>query len=254
MNWIAKIVNGKPDEFVKAKFMKYGIGQHLGPRIDLRISGARLNFKVDLDLEKIFIRGYVHGAPEGKHKIKGLLVSYQDRVDEFDGIAMPLSWKKSAGKGTKVYKCKLSEVAPIEHIRELLEKDGPTTFFLVSLNPTVGAKDWKVTTKTSFPKQGQDIDEEKLKAPTFCKGSLANESETYSYIISEILPNFNHEIPDKAKKIEIKYIIDIKDIEIPEDVSMSFTEKRKNAKKRGTLTRVVTIDDKEFTSEHEFIV
>ena len=169
MNWIAKIVNGSPDEFVKAKLMKYGIGEHLGPRVTLRITGKSLNFKVDLDLEKVFIRSYLQGAPVGKHKIKGQLVSYSDRVDEFDRIAMPLSWKKSSGKGAKVFKCKLSEVAPLEHIQELLEKDGPTTFFLLTMSPSDGTKPWKITTKTSFPKQGQDVDEEELKAPTFCR-------------------------------------------------------------------------------------
>ncbi len=254
MNWIAKIVNGSPDEHVKAKLMKYGIGLHLGPRVILRITGKSLNFKSDLDLEKIFIRSYLQGAPAGKHKVKGLLVSYSDRVDAFDQLAMPLSWKKSGGKGTKVFKCKLSEVAPLEHIQELLEQDGPTTFFLLTMSPSDGTKPWKITTKTSFPKQGQDVDEEELKAPTFCKGALENNPEVYSYLISEILSGFDGEIPEKIKKMEITHVLDIQDIKIPDDPSLSFSEKRRLAKKIGILKRTVSIDGQEYTSEHDFQV
>ena len=254
MNWLAKLVNDKSDEFVKAKLLKYGIGEHMGPRVELRLSDNRITFKADLDLEKIFIRAYLQGAPKGKHKVKGQLVSYQDRIDEFDNIDMPLSWKKSSGKGARVYKCKLNEVAPLEHIQELLEKDGPTTFFLLSLNPSDGAKPWKVTTKTSFPKQGQDADEEDLKSPTFCKGALDNSPEVYSYIMSEVLPSFTGGFPKSAKKIDVTHTIDIKDIKIPDDSSMSFSEKRKKARKIGILTRIVSIDGKEVKDEYNFDV
>jgi hypothetical protein len=167
---------------------------------------------------------------------------------------MPLSWKKSSGKGAKVFKCKLSEVAPLEHIQELVEKDGPTTFFLLTMSPSDGTKPWKITTKTSFPKQGKDADEEDLKAPTFCKGALENNPEVYSELMSEILSGFGGEIPPKTKKLEITHVIDIKDIVIPEDPSLSFSEKRKLAKKVGVLTRTVSIDGEEYKSEHDFNV
>ena len=89
MSWISKLVTGNPDEFSHAKLVKYGIGEHPGPRAFLKISKNSITFKADIDMEKIFIRGYVKGVPEGSQKIKGLIVSYNDRRDELSNMTMP---------------------------------------------------------------------------------------------------------------------------------------------------------------------
>jgi hypothetical protein len=255
MNWISKLIDGKPDEFVHAKFMKYGIGTHPGPRIQLSFSKNKISFKADLDLEKIFLRGYLATAPKGSQKISGMIESYTDRQDDFAEARMPLSWKKSKKKGATTYKVKLKEVAPLEDISEIVEKDGPTTFFLLSMSPRDGSKPWKIKTKTSYPKapKGGD-DEEKVKAPNFVVGALANTPETFEYILNEVAPDFKDQITPETKKIMINHEIVIEDIEIPEDSNLSFKEKRKLAKKRGKLIRKITIDKKEHELEYSFYV
>ena len=47
--------------------------------------------------------------------------------------------------------------------------------------------------------------------------------------------------------------LEILDIEIPADPSLSFSEKRRLAKKRGKLIRSITIDDEDYTFEYEFL-
>ena len=45
----------------------------------------------------------------------------------------------------------------------------------------------------------------------------------------------------------------IEDIEIPDDPSLSFSEKRRLAKKRGRLIRNATIDGEDYTKEYDFL-
>jgi hypothetical protein len=140
MSWVAKIIDGNPDEFTHARLVKYGIGSHPGPRTKLTISKPSIKFKADIDQEKVLLKGYLLGAPEGSHKVKGMLITYSDRTEEFGQLNMPITWKKSKGKSTPVFKAKLDEVAPLDDIKALLEIDDPTTFYLLSLNPRDGTR------------------------------------------------------------------------------------------------------------------
>ncbi len=255
MNWLTKVVRGEHDEFVHAKLVKYGIGTHHGPRAHLAFSKKRISFKVDLGFEDTFIQGYVDGAPEGTHRISGLIVSYSDRANEFANLNMPLLWKKSGGKGPPTHKAKLKEIAPLQDIKQLVHNEGPTTFFLLSMSPGVAGTPWKITTKTSFPKtsKGAEDGETKVKAPVFCKGALANTPVMNKFVLQEILPDLWEEISPKTKKVQILHTIVIESIEIPEDPSLSFAEKRKLAKRSARLLRKVVIDEKEYTSKFDFV-
>ncbi len=254
MDWLAKIINGKADEFVHAKILKYGKGTHPGPRAFLTLSSKKIGFKTDLDFEKVFIRAYALGVPDGMQKVAGTITTYEDRRNEFGAITMPLEWRKAKGKGATTYKAKIKEVIPLEHLRELLELDGPTTFFLLSVSPNDGSKPWKVTTKTSFPKSpaGTEEDPEKEKDPVFSKGALGRTDEVWEFLLEEVLPDVKDKIPEKVKKIKIRQEIIIDDIEIPDDPSLSFAEKRRLARKTGRLVRRIEIDGTVYENEFPF--
>ena len=132
--------------------MKYGLGFHPGPRARITLSKPSIKFKVDLDLEKGFLKGYLAGAPDGQHKVKGMIITYTDNTDAYGKLTMPISWKISKGKGPPVFKAKVDESAPLADIKALFDIDDATTFYLLSLNPRDGTKPWKIATKTSFPK------------------------------------------------------------------------------------------------------
>ncbi|MCF2137031.1 MAG: hypothetical protein K9W43_07260 [Candidatus Thorarchaeota archaeon] len=253
MDWLAKIIEGKADEFVHAKILKYGKGVHPGPRAFLTLSSKKVGFKADLDFEKVFIRAYANSVPEGQQKIAGVITTYQDRRDEFSKIAMPLEWRVAKGKGATTYKAKIKEVVPSEHLKELLEHDDPTTFFLLTLSPQDGSKPWKITTKTSFPKSPAGGDEgDSEKDPVFSKGALGRTPEVWDFLLKEVLLDVADKIPDKTKKIKIHQDIIIEEIEIPDDPGLSFAEKRRLAKKTGKLIRRVDIDGTTYTSEFPF--
>ncbi|MFQ5832019.1 MAG: hypothetical protein ACE5H4_04920 [Candidatus Thorarchaeota archaeon] len=256
MNWLAKIVNGSADEFSHAKLVKYGIGTHPGPRARIKLSKKTISFKADLDYEKLFLRAYLMSAPEGVHKVKGIVRTYNDRSEDFRSLMFPLTWKKSKGKTASVFNAKVDDSAPLADIQAFVDSDDPTTFFLLSISPRDGTKPWKVTTKTSFPKGGPSGDEEeaKEKAPTFTKGALANTTEVFNHTIEEILPDFKDKVGPKTKSIAVRNSIVIEDIVPPDDPALSFSEKRRLAKKRGKLVRRITIDDTNHESEFEFFV
>ncbi|MHA1943932.1 MAG: hypothetical protein ACW96M_06000 [Candidatus Thorarchaeota archaeon] len=255
MSWVAKIIDGTPDDYTHAKLVKYGIGSHPGPRIKLTLSKPSIKFKADLDMEKDILKGYNQGAPEGSHKVKGMIITYVDLTSEYAALNMPIVWKKSKGKGRPVFKAKIDEVAPLEDIKALFDLDDPTTFYLLSLNPRDGSKPWKVTTKTSFPKGGpKEEDAEKAeKDPVFTKGALGNTPELLETLLDIYLPDGKDKIGPKTKNIMIRNNLEILDIEIPDDPSLSFSEKRRLAKKRGKLNRSITIDDENYSFEYEFL-
>ncbi|MFW9793596.1 MAG: hypothetical protein ACFFEE_04805 [Candidatus Thorarchaeota archaeon] len=255
MSWVAKIINGNPDDYTHAKLVKYGIGKHPGPRIKLTLSKPSIKFKADLDQEKDILKGYLKGAPEGSHKVKGQIITYTDLTSEYGSLMMPLDWKKSKGKGTPVFKAKVNEVAPLADIKDLFELDDPTTFYLLSISPRDGTKPWKVTTKTSFPKGGPAEEDEKKgeKDPVFTKGALGNTPEILDFILDTYLPDARDKIRPKTKNIMIRNNLEIIDIEIPDDSGLSFAEKRRLAKKRGKLMRSITIDADDYNFEYEFL-
>ncbi len=273
MNWLAKIVKGKPDEFVHAKLVKYGIGTYPGPRAVIGLAQQRITFKADFDHERVFVEGYLKFAPAGFHKVSGTVVTYTDRRSAFAKLSLPLPWSKSKGEGAPVFKAKLSEAAPIEHLRALLEVDDPTTFLLLSMSPRDGTKPWSVTTKASFPKatsakgdsgksgeegeaeeEGEEEAEKesKQKDPTFCKGACANTPDVLAFVLSEAIPELMSEITAKSKSIQIDHQIVIDEILVPEDDRLPFSEKRRLAKKTGKLVRKITIDGKTTTKEYPF--
>ncbi len=253
MSWCAKIIEGKPDEYVHAKLMKYGIGEHPGPRAVLKFSKARITFKADLDMEKAFIKAYLAGAPAGTHKLTGTVVSYEDIREESNQLRMPLLWKVSKGKGATTYKAKLSEAAPLDDIKGLMEIDSPTTFFLISLAPKVSGTAAKLSTKTSFPKGGPSDDDENEKDPTFTKGALDNTPIVQTYLNGHLYPDIADKVGEKTKSLTIKQTIYIDDIEIPNDPKLSFSEKRKLAKKKGRLVRKILIDGQPYETEYHFV-
>jgi hypothetical protein len=207
-------------------------------------------------MEKVFIKTYLNNVPSGIQKIKGLVVTYEDNREKTNNLTMPVMWKVSKGKGATTYKAKLNEAAPLDDIKQLVSLDTPTTFFLLTMNPTSGGA-WKVTTKTSFPKgpAGKDDDDAdaKEKDPVFTKGALENTPDVYEELATELLPDMKDKITPKTKKIFLKHIIHIDDIEIPDDPNMSFKEKRKLAKKKGRLVRKVTIDGETFEKTYDFL-
>jgi hypothetical protein len=255
LDWIVKIIAGKTDEFVHAKLVKYGVGEHPGPRVKLSLSSSRIAFKGDLDTEKMFSRAYVLGATALRHRVSGTVICYSDRTAEFRKIALPLEWSKSKGQGATVYKAKLKETVPKEHLQQLFDTDGPSTFFLLSIEPADAEKPWKITTKTAFPKgPGSEPEEEGAqKDPVFTRGALGRTKEVEDFILSEVLPDVRDRITQSTKNVGIRHTLVIEDIEIPEDPCMSYQEKRRLAKKRGRLVRYVDIDGTESVSEYRFV-
>lgn len=275
MSWITKIVEGTPDEFTAARMVRYGIGTHVGPRLKLTLSSSSIKFKGDADTEKAIIRGYLLGAPDGSHRVKGTIITYADRREDFGKLMMPLDWKKSGGKGPAVFKSKVNDPVPLNDIKGLFEIDDPNTFYLLSLSPKSGEKPWKIATKSSFPKGGGGDEEEDEKDPVFIKGALGNTPAVLEYILSTFLPDFKDLVTPKTKKIALWNNIVMEDIEMPdktdpeflqrvrkfrgiapddpEKVKPTFAEIRKLAQRRGKLTRVADIDGKEHTKEYSFV-
>lgn len=254
MNWIQKIIEDKADEFCHARFLKYGIGTHPGPRVKLRFTSNRVSFYADLGFEAIFLRGYLAGTPEGNHKASGKVVTYEDRRDEYEEIQMPLTWKKSGGKRATTYNADVKGSIPGEDLRELIEIRSPTTFFLLSMSPKSGGKPWKLTIKKSFPKGRTSDDEEDEKNPSFVKGAMDRNDQAMEFVVSEILPDFRELITEDVKNVYLHQDIVIEDIEIPKEKGLSFTELRKRAKKKGRLVRRLDVDGNEYQKEYSFFV
>jgi len=69
----------------------------------------------------------------------------------------------------------------------------------------------------------------------------------------KIIPELKDKVTSKTKKVFLKHIIHIDDIEIPDDPNLSFKEKRRLAKEKGRLVRRVTIDDETLEQVYDFL-
>ncbi len=262
MDWVAKIIKGMPDESVHAKMIKYGVGEHVGPRMKLSFTSSKITIKADLDLERVLTQAYISCTKSGRHRVTGNIFSYAEPRPQPKGVQVPLDWSKTGGAGPSIFKARLDEVMPADHLPGLLEYDSPTTFYFLSFAPADDAAGGsKVTIKPNFPKGGvggtadvdaSEEDEGDSKDPTFAKATFSRTPEIESFIMQEILPDVKEHLTPKSKNILIRHTIAIENIEIPEDPSLSFSEKRRLAKKIGRLVRRVTIDDKEYVFTYPF--
>lgn len=232
MHFIKDLFQDNQTEHLHNKFIRYSRGEFVGPL--LKVKFAKANVKVYASF----------------HFVDELLQLVADKLgDKQVHIKGTLLWNKDLGPELEELGIKFLKVAKARGIfKYTLDNDTVLQNFVKVMNKyhlliNVKEDGLSYTTKSSFPKPNKEF------GPDFCKLTLP--SDMKDLIIDEFC--FDLENPEKVKAIEISHKIKIDDIVLPEGET-DFEVARRQAKRVGSIERVLTVDGTENLSQKEFKV
>lgn len=226
-----KIWEGRVDELVHLQFQKFSRG-HFKGRALMKASNSPKGFSLATTNEfaNDFVRIVAHKARDQTVNVTGVIVSTADLKSK-----VPYTDLKQF-MGIKQYG--IAGEMKGSDILALLESL-PEAFFALSFS--VGDTILKI--KPKAPKSAKPSTSEKAPKVDFCLVKTTDE---------HLIKTFLFDAPASWKKIEGGHDFIITDIELPKSFSNP-NELRRLAKRKGTLVRKLTIDDKEVITKKDFI-
>ena len=219
MLFVKKIFEGKEDDIVHRKFVRFSVGEFERGLMSLR-KGKDIKIKCSYDfVDDLF--GLIAENCKGKVNVKGKIIASFDFGDDFEFVRY-IKGKKFTGEVDFEVDC--------DKMKEIYEKF-KLSFILLS----VDCDGFKLKCKTSLPKPGKALD---LK---FCSAVFPKE------LVNEFVWEGDF------KKAEIKHRVIVDEIVVPEGVS-DFAEARKLSKRKGNVIRELVLDGKEIVKGKEFLV
>lgn len=231
MSVIKKIFSGIKDGEVHGDFTKYSRGVFENKYlVEAKKQKNKLSIKTSAEFVNYIVRECLKEI-NGEFDVKGVIVATFDVSKE---VQFPVERiKQFMGIKQAVINCK---TAP-EKILSLMDKF-PKAFFALSF---------------STPQSELKV---KARAPKSAKPAATGDKEPAAEFLS--LKTTNREIAEdllfgigEFKELSIKHILNIKDIIIPKDEKDPL-KIRENAIRKGTVKRIMKVDDKVSEKEIEF--
>jgi len=230
MNFVKKVFDKKPDEEVHRQFIRFGKGEFDG-RFPLSLWKAK-KIKVKTGFE--FANDLVILCTKlGDAKVSGIVLSKED-------ISSVMSQNNIEGnsetkKGGLYYQNNIpSQELKKEQLIEL-EKVAYVTLL------DVEGEGFKLKMKKKLPKPGKSADKIDDK---FCQ--FEAEEKFYSLIKEDLF----WDTPE-AKKVAISHVVKVDQIIMPEG-EKDYAKIRELAKRKGVLTRKISVDGKDSSKEVDF--
>ncbi len=231
-NTINKIFSGQIDEEVHLEFVKFSRGifenRYL---LEGKKQPEKWGIKSGAEFANYFVR---RGLEKTQDKVKftGAIISTLDLTKD---ITFEIADKKGY-MGIK--KWAIDSEIETKKIMDLMNKY-PKVFFALSFS----LPGFELKIKAKAPKSGKPgaKGEEEPKAE-FCSLKTTDKS-----IVEDLFFDFL-----TFKEITIKHTLEIKDIEIPEG-EKDPVKMRENAKRKGIVKRIITLDGKQETKQKDFV-
>lgn len=230
MHFIKDLFEKNLTDHLHNKFIRYSKGNFVGPLLKIKITKNDVKIYASFhytDELLILVANILGNNPT---HIKGSLVWNQDLSQDLAKLGIMYS-KVSKMRG--IFKYELENDVPLKDFVETMGN------YHVLVN--VKTDTLSYVTKSSFPKPNKEF------GADFCKVTFP------LTMVSEVLKEFAFDAPKDLKQIEISHEIEIKDIELPSDVS-DFDRARREAKRVGTIKRKIIVDGNETESSSEFKV
>ena len=231
-NTINKIFSGQIDEEVHLEFVKFSRGifenRYL---LEGKKQPEKWSIKSGAEFTNYFVRQGLEKTP-GSIKFTGAIISTLDLTKE---ITFEIADKKGY-MGIKQFIID-SEIETKE-ILKLMNKY-PKVFFALSFS----INGYELKIKAKAPKSGKPG----AKSKDEPKADFCSLKTTDKNIVEDLFfdfPNF--------KEILIKHTLEIKDIEIPKG-EKDPVKMRENAKRKGIVKRIITLDGKQETKQKDFV-
>ena len=246
MNLIKEIVEGNCDkDYIHQRFVKYSKGNFGGPVISIKKAGKKIKIAGSIDyvntLGELIANNNGTASDAGNFKVSGTIVSRRDISGELDGKIPLTKTKKRIGTFTSEVKCESDPKILAGIYREF-----PDAFILLSLS----APDKTVTLKTKkkVPRAGKDVDDK------FFSATLPE--SVLDFVLGEFCFDLDMNEGDKKgfKEITVSHEYQINEIVIPEEYKNDPARARVNAKRKGTMKRVILVDSVEQRTDCDLLV
>lgn len=229
MHYIKDIFEKKETEHAHNKLIRYSKGDFTGPLIKVKFSSNSIKLYTSFHfIDEILILLANH-LGNIRVNIKGSLIWNQDLSEKLQQLGIMYS-KVSKARG--IFKYTIDNEVDLKNFVNLFS----------SYNLLVNFKyqNVSVAMKSTLPKPNKEI------TTDFCKLTFPKEMEN---VLRE---EFLFDIKEKCGEVAIKHRIVVDDIILPLEENLDFEMKRRLAKRKGTLYREITIDNKETLSQIDF--
>lgn len=224
MNTVKKIFSNKADDVVHHKITRYGRGEYEKFLIEVK-NGKKVSVKASWDWSNDLFEIIAENA-KGNVDLSGKIVACYDFEKD-----LPCEASNYSKRG-KLFTAEFSASVSPDVLRKIYEKF-KNQFILLK----VSSSDFKLKCGNSLPKPGGTI------KPNFCSATFP----------ASFVDEFVWESKD-FKLASIKHIVNVKEIVLTPELKNDPARARLEAQRKGVITRIVTIDEKETKKEMEFTI
>lgn len=229
-----KIFEAVFDEEVHSDFLKFGRGEYKDRYlVDGKKQAKGYNIKTGPEYANFLVKKCLEKV-SGEIQVKGIIVTTLDLKDEipFDIVKV--------GNFQGIRKIQINTKLESKQIFDLMNKY-PRAFYALSFS----TDDFTLKIKEKAPKSGKPGKEnEDGPKADFCT-LKTNDKDLVKELIFDV---------DDFKEISVNNLINVTDIVYPKNMNeLKPAEVRELSKRKGKITRKVTVDGKEKISEAEFV-
>ncbi|MDI6738218.1 MAG: hypothetical protein QME12_06945 [Nanoarchaeota archaeon] len=226
MNFLRSIFIGKTEK-AHAKFVRYGKGEYERLLFEITKGKSSIKVKSSFDFANDFV-GIIAGSIKESASVSGKIIVPGDFQKDISAICEPMSYSKRG----KLYTAEISAELSPEQLKRIYDRFSQN-FLLLSIK----SSEFSLKVGKSLPKPGGAV------KPDFCSATLP----------LNLLDEFAWDVKQEFSKLIIKHILNITDIVIPPELGNDPARARIEAKRKGKITRIVTIGGKESKTETDFI-
>lgn len=235
MNFIHKLFLDKPDDETHRQLKRYGKGEYENKAV-IDISKSRKDVKIKTSFE--FAHDFIHIlAPsiQDKTRVTGVIITTKDIRSNL--TFEPAGMSQFAG----VKSIKIDNDLSKEDILQSMSNN-PDALFLLTFSTSSGS----LKTKPKSPRSGKPSskeDAEEVKAD-FCSFRSSD---------IKVADDFAFDIKKEFSKAFIKHKLEITDVVYPDEWKNDFAKIRELGKRKGTITREITVDGSQIVSKHDLL-
>lgn len=235
MNFLSSLISGKKDEKAHSVMNRYGRGTFDGPAAEgsvttrsLKISGSYLYVPILAEV--------LANKAETDLKISGNIISQDDIQERIEDHGVEVSdVRKWRG-----YRYKISgELSPEDFM------DLHSDLWDVAVLTKAKTKGFSLSPKSSVPKP------KKFSDPSFCKLRMPLSDDNKIEAFKAVAPGAE---PQTFEELSVSHLFEINDLVIPEELKgQPASVIRVKAKRKGVITREITVDGQRTEESFNFV-
>lgn len=232
MHFIKGIFSDSVSDWAHQIFVRYGKGTFDGPALNLK-KGKDIKVKGSADYCNV-LGEIISNNVNADVEVNGKIIAKRDFSSDIKGI---IDLKKTSKK-KGLFSTEINDRLPSENLKKLYEKI-PDAYILIDIS----ANSQKLKSKKSIPKPGSKIDSE------FCSANF--DISALGDIMNELLFDLKNK---EFSEVNVAHTYIINELVALEEVKKDPARFRVEAKRKGTIKRILEVDGQKTESAHELLV